>query len=44
MMKNIDKNAEGQINVSLSKDRRCYDCEFFEFDFMKGTGFVCMNK
>lgn len=44
MMKNIDKNAEGQVNVSLSKDRRCYDCEFFEFDFMKGNGFVCMNK
>ena len=29
-MKNIDKNAGDQVNVSLSKDRRCYDCEFFE--------------
>ena len=33
-----------QKNMKLNEDRRCQNCEFFEYDFVGGKGYICMNE
>ncbi len=33
-----------QEKTALNEHPHCKDCIFFEYDFMGGIGYMCMNK